>query len=183
MELIHKNWKSVKFWKWYITLHYLVTCYLIKLTRPKDATHLKRAHTTRVATKSVFEDQRSSFMKNFRISNTKQCICPQKISECQTFYEYQILNSIHLWILNSKKCDFKKDGNTIYLFQTFICISNKNIFVLFGSNNSRIPKTEDLRFWKISEDRRPNIFVSEKFPKTEDRISSFLKNFRRPKTE
>ena len=82
-------------------LHYLVTCYLIKLTRPKDATHLKRAHTTRVATKSVFEDRRSSFMKNFRISNTKQCICPQKNSECQRFYEYQILNSIHLWIPNS----------------------------------------------------------------------------------
>ena len=35
----------------------------------------------------------------------------------------------------------------------------------------------------IHEYQWPKIFVSEKFPKTEDRISSFLKNFRRPKTE
>ena len=35
----------------------------------------------------------------------------------------------------------------------------------------------------IHEYRRPKIFVSEKFPRTEDRISLFLKNFRRPKTE
>ena len=36
---------------------------------------------------------------------------------------------------NVEKCDFKKDCNTIYLLQTFICISNKN----------KLPKTEDLR--------------------------------------
>ena len=35
----------------------------------------------------------------------------------------------------------------------------------------------------IHEYRRPKIFVYEKFPKTEDRRSSPMKNFRRPKTE
>ena len=51
------------------------------------------------------------------------------------------------------------------------------------SDFDRIPKTEDLRSWKISEYRRPKIFVLQKFPNTEDRRSSFMKNFRRPKIE
>ena len=46
-----------------------------------------------------------------------------------------------------------------------------------------MPKTEDLRSWKIFEYRRPKIFVLKKFPNTEDRRSSFMKNFRRPKAE
>ena len=51
------------------------------------------------------------------------------------------------------------------------------------SDFDRIPKTEDLRSWKISEYRRPKIFVLKKFPNTEDRRSLFMKNFRIPKTE
>ena len=35
----------------------------------------------------------------------------------------------------------------------------------------------------IHKYRRPKIFVYEKFPKTEDRRYSLMKNFRRPKTE
>jgi hypothetical protein len=35
----------------------------------------------------------------------------------------------------------------------------------------------------LTEYRRPKIFVHEKFPNTEDRRSSFLKNFRILKTE
>ena len=45
--------------------------------------------------------------------------------------------------------------------------------------NFRRPKTEDIRSWKISEDRRPNIFVHEKFPNTEDRIVLFGPNYSR----
>ena len=41
------------------------------------------------------------------------------------------------------------------------------------------PKTEYVRSWKISEYQRPNIFVHEKFPNTEDRIVLFGPNYSR----
>ena len=45
------------------------------------------------------------------------------------------------------------------------------------SDFDRIPKTEDLRSWKFSEYRRPNIFLYEKFPNNKYRIVFVHKKF------
>ena len=114
---------------------------------------------------------------------SSKCVSHTKIKMKNMFITCRVLmKSILRWlVVNCRKMWFQERWQ--YNILNSNIHSYSFIFVLFGSNNSQIPKTEDLCLWKISEYRRPKIFANEKFSKTEDWRSSLMKYFRRPKTE